>query len=288
MLDEVHQPPADLVARAAVDAEGYARMYAASIADPDAFWGEHGRRLDWIRPHTRVKNSSFDHHNVSIKWFEAGKLNVSANCIDRRLATRADQTAIIWVSDDPNLSEHISYRQLHAEVSKFANVLLTMGVRKGDRVVIYLPMIPQAAYAMLACSRIGAIHSIVFAGFSADALRSRIEDFGRQARHHRRRGAARRPQDRAESQRRQGDRRPRRREAAGCEAHRRRGALGRRRRRLAARGDGDAGRPPEGRRGRRRRLPAFDQGPGHLRYVTLMTGKEHTEALRKELVQWVR
>jgi acetyl-CoA synthetase len=178
MLDEMHQPSAEVVARAYVDAEGYAKMYADSIADPDAFWGEHGRRLDWVRPYTRVKNTSFDYHGVSIKWFEDGKLNVSANCIDRHLATRGDQTAIIWESDDPGVSEHISYAQLHAEVSKLANVLLTMGVKKGDRVVLYLPMIPAAAYAMLACARIGAVHSVVFAGFSADALRSRVEDSG--------------------------------------------------------------------------------------------------------------
>ncbi len=178
MLDEMHQPSAEVVARAYVDAEGYAKMYADSIADPDAFWGEHGRRLDWVRPYTRVKNTSFDYHGVSIKWFEDGKLNVSANCIGRHLATRGDQTAIIWESDDPGVSEHISYAQLHAEVSKLANVLLTMGVKKGDRVVLYLPMIPAAAYAMLACARIGAVHSVVFAGFSADALRSRVEDSG--------------------------------------------------------------------------------------------------------------
>ena len=179
MLDQMHQPPAgDRGPRPRGRRRGYAAMYAASIADPEAFWGEQGKRLDWIKPYTRVKNTSFDYHNVSIKWFEDGMLNVSANCIDRHLATRGDQTAIIWESDDPNVSEHISYRQLHAEVSKFANVLLTMGVKKGDRVVLYLPMIPEAAYAMLACARIGAIHSIVFAGFSPDALRSRVEDSG--------------------------------------------------------------------------------------------------------------
>jgi len=178
MLDQMHQPPAEIVARALVDADGYARMYAASVEDPEAFWGEQGRRIDWIRPYNRVKSTSYDYHNVSIKWFEDGRLNVSANCIDRHLATRANQTAIIWESDDPNVAEHISYRQLHAEVSKLANVLLTMGVRKGDRVVLYLPMIPAAAYAMLACARIGAVHSVVFAGFSPDALRSRIEDSG--------------------------------------------------------------------------------------------------------------
>jgi acetyl-CoA synthetase len=178
MLDEMHQPPASLVARAFVDADTYAAMYAASIADPDGFWGEHGRRLDWITPFTKVKNTSFDYHNVSIKWFEDGELNVSANCVDRHLATRADQTAIIWESDDPNVSTSITYRELHGEVCKFANVLKSLGVGKGDRVVLYLPMIPQAAYAMLACARIGAVHSIVFAGFSPDALRSRVEDSG--------------------------------------------------------------------------------------------------------------
>jgi acetyl-CoA synthetase len=177
MLD-THQPSPDIVARALIDAEGYARKYAASVADPEAFWGEEGKRLDWIKPYTRVKNTSFAHPDVSIRWFEDGKLNVSVNCIDRHLARRGDQTAIIWQSDDPEVAEHISYRRLHAEVSKFANVLLTLGVKKGDRVVLYLPMIPEAAYAMLACARIGAIHSVVFAGFSADALRSRIEDSG--------------------------------------------------------------------------------------------------------------
>ena len=130
------------------------------------------------QPYTRVKHTSFDYHNVSIKWFEDGKLNVSANCVDRHLATRADQTAIIWESDDPEVSRHISYRELHEQVSKFGNVLHGLGVRKGDRVVIYLPMIPEAAFAMLACARIGAVHSIVFAGFSAEALRSRVEDSG--------------------------------------------------------------------------------------------------------------
>jgi acetyl-CoA synthetase len=153
-------------------------MYAASLADPDAFWAEHGRRLDWIAPFTRVKNASFDSHDVSIRWFEDGVLNVAANCVDRHLATRGDETAIIWESDDPARSEHITYRELHAQVCRFANVLKALGVGRGDRVVLYLPMIPQAAYAMLACARIGAVHSIVFAGFSADALRSRIEDSG--------------------------------------------------------------------------------------------------------------
>jgi acetyl-CoA synthetase len=178
MTDQTWKPSDDIVANANVNAEQYEAMYAASIADPDAFWGEQGRRLDWIKPFTKVKNTSFDYHNVSIKWFEDGKLNVSANCVDRHLKDRAKQTAIIWESDDPGVAEHISYQELYEQVSKFGNVLHSMGVKKGDRVILYMPMIPQAAYAMLACARIGAIHSIVFAGFSADALRARIEGSG--------------------------------------------------------------------------------------------------------------
>ena len=206
----MHQPPAELVARAYVDAEGYA-MYAASVADPDAFWGEHGRRLDWIKPFTRVKNTSFAYPDVSIKWFEDGKLNVSANCLDRHLATRGDQTAIIWESDDPAVSEHITYRQLHAEVSKFANVLLASGVKKGDRVVLYLPMIPAAAYAMLACARASAPSTRSSSPASRRRAALAHPGLRREARRHRRRGAARRPQDSAQGQRRQGARRTRRR-----------------------------------------------------------------------------
>ena len=174
--------PADAIWRpipdALIDASGYAGMYRRSIEDPEGFWGEAGLRLDWIEPYRTVKQTSFAYPDVSIAWFADGKLNVSANCIDRHLETRGEQTAIIWESDDPDVAEHISYRRLHAEVSRFANVLKSLGVEKGDRVVLYLPMIPQAAYAMLACTRIGAIHSIVFAGFSPDALRSRVEDSG--------------------------------------------------------------------------------------------------------------
>ncbi len=178
MSDEMHRPSAEIVANATVSAEQYAEMYAASVSDPDAFWGEHGKRIDWIKPYTKVKHTSYDFHNVSIKWFEDGKLNVSANCIDRHLKDRAQQTAIIWESDDPGVSEHISYQELYEQVSKFGNVLHSLGVKKGDRVILYMPMIPQAAYAMLACARVGAIHSIVFAGFSADALRARVEGSG--------------------------------------------------------------------------------------------------------------
>jgi acetyl-CoA synthetase len=169
-------PSDDTVARAHIDAQGYARMYAASVSDPEGFWAREGQRIDWIKPFSKVKNTSFEPGKIDIRWFEDGTLNVSANCIDRHLETRGDQTAIIWEPDDPATQEakHITYRELHHAVCKMANVLEELGVRKGDRVVLYLPMIPEAAYAMLACARIGAIHSIVFAGFSPDALGARI------------------------------------------------------------------------------------------------------------------
>ena len=175
MSASVFPVPAEVAARAHVDNAKYLEMYQQSVSDPDGFWGEHGKRVDWIKPFTKVKNTSYDYHNVSIKWFEDGTLNVSANCIDRHLATRGDQPAIIWEGDDPSESKVITYKELHHEVNKFANVLHAQGVKKGDRVTIYLPMIPEAAYAMLACSRIGAIHSIVFGGFSPDSLAQRIE-----------------------------------------------------------------------------------------------------------------
>ena len=170
-----YPPSAELSANAHVDAAKYEEMYAASVADPEAFWSEQGKRIDWIKPYTKVKDVNYDFGNVSIKWFEDGTLNVSANCIDRHLATRGDQTAIIWEPDDPNEpAQHITYTELHANVCKMANVLKNLGIGRGDRVVLYLPMIPEAAYAMLACTRIGAIHSIVFAGFSPDALGARV------------------------------------------------------------------------------------------------------------------
>ena len=197
-----------------------------------------GKRLDWIEPYTRVKHTSFDYHNVSIKWFEDGKLNVSANCVDRHLATRAEQTAIIWESDDPSESRHISYRELHEQVSKFGNVLHGLGVKKGDRVVIYLPMIPEAAYAMLACARIGAVHSIVFAGFSAEALRSRVEDRGAKlviTADEAPRGGRRTPLKANSDKALQGMSGV---TQTGRAPHRRRRALDPRPRRLAARGDG--------------------------------------------------
>ncbi len=171
-----YPPSADFTANAHVDAAKYDEMYAASIKDPEAFWGAHGKRIDWIKPYSKVKDVDYTYGQVSIKWFEDGTLNVAANCIDRHLADRADQTAIIWEPDDPNDdAQHITYRQLHAETCRMANVLKNLGVGKGDRVVLYLPMIPEAAYAMLACARIGAIHSIVFAGFSPDALGARVD-----------------------------------------------------------------------------------------------------------------
>ena len=153
----------------------YKSMYAQSVDNPEAFWGEHGKRIDWFKPFTKVKNTSYDPKNVSIKWFEDGVTNVAYNCVDRHLEKRGNQTAIIWEGDDPNESKHITYRELHAEVCKFANVLKAHGIGKGDTVTIYLPMIPEAAYAMLACARLGAVHSIVFGGFSPDSLAQRIE-----------------------------------------------------------------------------------------------------------------
>ncbi|WP_299352723.1 acetate--CoA ligase [uncultured Shimia sp.] len=174
-VNPTYPPSAEMVARAHADEAKYNEMYAASINDPEAFWGEHGKRVDWIKPFTKVKNTSFEPGKIDIKWFEDGTLNVSANCIDRHLETRGNQTAIIFEPDDPKeQAQSISYSDLHRRVCRMANILEDLGVRKGDRVIIYLPMIPEAAYAMLACARIGAIHSIVFAGFSSDALSARV------------------------------------------------------------------------------------------------------------------
>ncbi len=176
MAEVTHDIPAEWKTRAYVDEAKYQAMYQASIKDPNKFWGEHAKRIDWIKPFSKVKNTSFAPGQVSIKWFEDGTLNVAHNCIDRHLAKRGDQVAIIWEGDDPNVDRKITYKQLHAEVCRFANVLKARGVKKGDRVTIYLPMIPEATYAMLACARIGAIHSVVFGGFSPDSLAGRIED----------------------------------------------------------------------------------------------------------------
>jgi acetyl-CoA synthetase len=179
MTDKIYPPSEEMVKRAHIDAAKYKEMYAASVNDPVAFWGEHGKRLDWMQPYSQVKNTSFEHGKVDIKWYEDGVINAAYNCVDRHLATRGDQTAIIFEPDSPDEpAQHITYNELSEKVNRFANVLLSQGVMRGDRVVIYLPMIPEAAYAMLACARIGAVHSIVFAGFSPDALANRINDSG--------------------------------------------------------------------------------------------------------------
>ena len=153
----------------------YFRLYEQSLADPDRFWAEHGKRIDWIKPFTKVKNAAFE-GDVHIAWYEDGTLNASYNCIDRHLPKRAEQTAILWEGDDPGEDRRVTYRELHEAVCRLANVLKDRGVRKGDRVTIYLPMIPEAAFAMLACARIGAVHSVVFGGFSPDSLVGRIRD----------------------------------------------------------------------------------------------------------------
>jgi len=176
MHDELYPVPAEVAAHALIDSDKYEEMYRRSVEDPDGFWGEEGKRVDWIKPYTIVKNTSYDYDNVSIKWFEDGTLNVCANCVDRHLATRGDQTAILWEGDEPTDDKAITYNQLYEEVCRFANVLKAQGVKKGDRVTLYMPMIPEAAYAMLACARIGAVHSIVFGGFSPDSLAGRIID----------------------------------------------------------------------------------------------------------------
>jgi acetyl-CoA synthetase len=175
---KVYDVTADWASRAWIDSVTYTEMYNRSVAEPVAFWGEHGRRIDWMKPYSVVKNTSFGPGTVSIRWYEDGVLNVCANCVDRHLESRGDQIAIIWEGDDPTHDERITYRQLYERVCKFANVLKANGVKKGDRVTIYLPMIPEAAYAMLACARIGAVHSVVFGGFSADSLAGRIKDAG--------------------------------------------------------------------------------------------------------------
>ena len=161
---------------ALIDNQKYLQEYQRSIKNPEEFWAEHGKRIDWIKPYTKIKDVSYAEQDLHIKWFYDGTLNVSSNCLDRHLETRADQTAIIWEGDDPKEDKKISFKELHAEVCKFANGLKELGVKKGDRVTIYMPMIPEAAVAMLACARIGAIHSVVFGGFSPDALAGRIQD----------------------------------------------------------------------------------------------------------------
>jgi len=176
MSETIHPVTPEWAKRAYVDEAKYNDMYARSINDPKGFWSEAAKRVDWIKPFTKVENTSFEMGKVSIKWFEDGVLNAAYNCIDRHLDKRGDQTAIIWEGDDPSESRHITYRELHDEVCKMANILRLRNVKKGDRVTIYLPMIPEAAYAILACARIGAIHSVVFGGFSPDSIAGRLRD----------------------------------------------------------------------------------------------------------------
>ncbi|MCW5684900.1 MAG: acetate--CoA ligase, partial [Pseudolabrys sp.] len=176
MSDKVYEVSADWKAKAFIDQAKYKEMYAASVKDPDGFWREQAKLLTWSKPFTKVKNTSYAPGNISIKWFEDGRLNACYNCVDRHLEKRGNQTAIIWEGDDPKDSKTVTYKQLHEQVSRFANVLKSKGVKKGDRVTIYLPMIVEAAVAILACARIGAIHSVIFGGFSPDSIAGRIED----------------------------------------------------------------------------------------------------------------
>jgi len=174
--DQVFPVPSDIARDAWVNNDQYLEMYKRSVEDSEGFWGKQGKRIDWIKPYTKVKDVNFNAPDVHIKWFYDGTLNASVNCVDRHLATRGDQTAILWEGDDPKDSKAITYRELHEQVCRLANALKAQGVQKGDRVTIYLPMIPEAAYAMLACARIGAVHSVVFGGFSPDSLAGRIQD----------------------------------------------------------------------------------------------------------------
>ena len=174
--NQMFHPSEALAKDALIDNAGYQAMYAASLADPEAFWAEQGKRIDWIKPFSEISDVSYDAADLHIRWYADGTLNASANCLDRHLATRGDQTAIIWEGDEPTDQRHITYRELHEEVCKFANVLKANGAKKGDRITIYMPMIPEATVAMLACTRIGAVHSVVFGGFSPDALAGRIQD----------------------------------------------------------------------------------------------------------------
>ncbi|CAI1664882.1 Acetyl-coenzyme A synthetase [Serratia quinivorans] len=171
-----HAIPSAIAEHALINPTQYQQYYQQSVQDPEAFWGEQGKILDWIKPYTRVKNTSFDPGHISIRWFEDGTLNLAANCLDRHLAERGDQTAIIWEGDDPTQSKQVTYKQLHHDVCQFANVLKKLGVKKGDVVAIYMPMVPEAAVAMLACARIGAVHSVIFGGFSPEAVAGRIID----------------------------------------------------------------------------------------------------------------
>ncbi|GAC04882.1 MAG: acetate--CoA ligase [Paraglaciecola chathamensis] len=176
MSQQIYPVPARAKEQSHLTPQDYARMYAQSVEDPETFWAEQAKSLDWVTAPTKIKNTSFDAHNVSIKWFEDGELNVTYNCIDRHLATRGHVTAFIWEGDDPHSHDIITYHRLHDEVAKIANGLRKLGVGKGDRVAIYMPMIPQAVYAMLACARIGAVHTVIFGGFSPNAIADRVNN----------------------------------------------------------------------------------------------------------------
>ncbi|MCP5381330.1 MAG: acetate--CoA ligase [Kordiimonadaceae bacterium] len=173
---ETHLVDALVAKSALINNDQYVELYDRSLSDPEGFWGDMGRRLDWIRPYSKVKDVSFSRDDLHIRWYEDGTLNACVNCVDRHLESRGDQTAIIFEGDDPAVSRHITYRELHAEVCRFANVLKSRGAKKGDRITLYMPMVPEAVYAMLACARIGAIHSVVFGGFSPEALAGRLVD----------------------------------------------------------------------------------------------------------------
>jgi acetyl-CoA synthetase len=174
--DEIFPVSEDVAKQAWADNDKYLAMYKQSVEDPEGFWGEHGKRIDWFKPYTKVKDTSFAKKDLHVRWYYDGTTNAAYNCLDRHLETRGDQTAIIWEGDDPKDDKTITYRELHEEVCKFANGLKAIGAKKGDRITIYMPMIPEATVAMLACARIGAIHSVVFGGFSPDALAGRIHD----------------------------------------------------------------------------------------------------------------
>ena len=178
MLEKLYLVPEQAKNNSHLTEQEYQQLYKQSVESPDEFWAEQAKRLDWFKSPTIIKNTSFDEDKLNIKWFEDGQLNVAYNCIDRHLGERGNVTAIIWEGDDPHSQDLISYQRLHDEVAKLANGLKKLGVVKGDRVAIYMPMVPQAAYAMLACARIGAVHSVIFGGFSPNAIADRIENCG--------------------------------------------------------------------------------------------------------------
>ena len=173
---DLYVPSSDIIKNSHANIAEYEKMYEESITSPEKFWEKHGKRIEWMKPYTKIRDVSYNKEDLHIRWYEDGTLNASYNCLDRHLETKGNNTAIIWEGDDPNESKHISYNELYEQVCKFSNVLINAGAKKGDRITIYMPMIPEATVAMLACTRIGAIHSVVFGGFSPDALAGRIED----------------------------------------------------------------------------------------------------------------